>query len=345
MDGTRRPGFRLTVRGVAGCLSALTLALAGCGGDDDSGGAGGGGGGGGGDAGYEQAIAAAQNVSKADFPAVQGRTLQQLADGARQVQAGLATSQFVQGKNRLAFGVIDKQNRFIYGKSAAYIGRGPSERAMGPYPAPADPLVVDPPFRSKGAALESDAIAAIYETQVDLPSQGVWSVLVVTKTPGGLVGGAANIRVVPGERIPAVGERPPRISTDTVASARGDVGSIDTRIPPDDMHDVDFKDVVGKRPVALVFSTPALCESRVCGPVTDIAAQLQKDYGDEMAFIHQEVYVDNDLNKGLRSQLRAFALETEPWLFTFDREGRVAARLEGSFGNRSFERAVTAALE
>jgi len=31
-------------------------------------------------------------------------------------------------------------------------------------------------------------------------------------------------------------------------------------------------------------------------------------------------------------------------LFTFDRSGRVAARLEGSFGTRAFERAVTAAL-
>ena len=51
-----------------------------------------------------------------------------------------------------------------------------------------------------------------------------------------------------------------------------------------------------------------------------------------MAFIHQEVYVDNNLNKGLRPPLRAFHLETEPWLFTVDKDGRVAARLEGSSG-------------
>jgi hypothetical protein len=34
------------------------------------------------------------------------------------------------GKNRLAFGVIDNQNHFIYGKSAVYLARGPSERAF-----------------------------------------------------------------------------------------------------------------------------------------------------------------------------------------------------------------------
>jgi outer membrane translocation and assembly module TamA len=35
---------------------------------------------------------------------------------------------------------------------------------------------------------------------------------------------------------------------------------------------------------------------------------------------------------------------TEPWLFTFSADGRVAARLEGSFGNNAFREAVEAAL-
>ncbi|MBA3300061.1 MAG: hypothetical protein H0U24_08340 [Thermoleophilaceae bacterium] len=76
----------------------------------------------------------------------------------------------------------------------------------------------------------------------------------------------------------------------------------------------------------------------------DIAAQMKSEYGDRMEFIHQEVYVDNDVAKGLRPPLRSFGLQTEPWLFTIDREGRVAARLEGSFGTEAFRRAVEAAL-
>jgi len=76
----------------------------------------------------------------------------------------------------------------------------------------------------------------------------------------------------------------------------------------------------------------------------DIELQLKQTYGDRMTFIHQEVYVDNDLSKGLREPLEAFGLETEPWLFAFDRDGRVAARLEGSFGSRAFEDAIKAAL-
>jgi hypothetical protein len=294
---------------------------------------------------FERGLEAAQNPTDADFPSAQGKTLQQVANGVRSVEAGPAVSEFVPGENRLAFGVIGKDNKFIYGQSAAYIARTPNDPARGPYLAPADPLVVDPPFRSQGAALETDAIAAIYEAQVPLDQPGPYAVLVVTKTPQGLVGGALEVRVKPNSPIPAVGERPPSVDTDTIASAGGDINAIETRKPADEMHDENLADVLGKKPVVLLMSTPALCQTRVCGPVTDIAAQLQKDYGDQAAFIHQEVYVDNDVQKGLRQPLRKFGLQTEPWLFTFTSDGRVAARLEGSFGNRAFERAVKAALE
>ena len=43
------------------------------------------------------------------------------------------------------------------------------------------------------------------------------------------------------------------------------------------MHDVDFADVVGKKPTVLLFATPALCQSRVCGPVVDVAEQVKRD--------------------------------------------------------------------
>jgi hypothetical protein len=78
--------------------------------------------------------------------------------------------------------------------------------------------------------------------------------------------------------------------------------------------------------------------------VTDVLLQLRERYGDRIAFIHQEVYVDNDPAKGLRPSLRRFRLPTEPWLFTVGADGRVAARLEGSFGLDAVERALQAAV-
>jgi hypothetical protein len=107
---------------------------------------------------------------------------------------------------------------------------------------------------------------------------------------------------------------------------------------------VSFNQALGKRPIALLFSTPELCTSRVCGPVTDIIVQLQHEFGNRIAFIHQEIYVDNQPSKGLRPQLAAFHIETEPWLFTINPKGVIAARVEGAFGIEEARQALEAAL-
>ena len=293
---------------------------------------------------FDRAVQNAQEVTASDFPNPSGRSLEELGSQLQPAQLGLATSVFTPGENRFAFGMIGSDNRFVYGKTAVYVAPTPQDAAEGPFLAPADRLVIDPPFRSRTAATESDAIAAIYAAQLKL-RPGRYAVLAMTKPPSGPpVGGGATIDVKESGGIPAVGERPPRVDTETVTSAGGDTESIETRVPADDMHEENFADVVGKKPVVLLFATPALCQTRVCGPVTDIAAQLQKEYGDRATFIHQEVYEQNKVEKGLRKPLRRFGLQSEPWLFTFDADGRVAARLEGSFGTESFRDAVEAAL-
>jgi hypothetical protein len=78
--------------------------------------------------------------------------------------------------------------------------------------------------------------------------------------------------------------------------------------------------------------------------VVDEALQMRAKYGKRIEFIHQEVYVDNDVKKGLREPLKRFNLATEPWLFVVGRDGRITARLEGSFGLAAFDRALKTAL-
>lgn len=271
--------------------------------------------------------------------------MQQLADQATPgPQFAPATSRFVTGENRLAFALIAEGPQFVYAPTAIYVGRGANGRARGPYLAPADSLITEPSFRSKQAALEEDVFAAIYGTEISLPQPGKYSVLALSNTNQGLLGATATIDAASRDEVPAPGDAAPRVETETVDSSRANLDLLETRDPPDQMHARSFDDVVGEKPVALLFATPALCESRVCGPVTDIAAQLQAEYGGRVEFIHQEPYVDNDPTKGLRPPLQAFNLPTEPWLFTFDENGKVAARLEGSFGLGQFEDAVKAAL-
>jgi hypothetical protein len=295
---------------------------------------------------FERRLAEAASSTKADFPAPAGRSLQAIADTVQAgPQIGLATSVFTPGDERLAFGMVDKSNNFIYGKTAVYIARDPSQTALGPFPAPADALVTRPAFRSQNAAVESSPIAQIYAAEVPFERAGSYAVLAVTKQGSSLVGAPAQVEVKRRTSIPDVGDRPPAVETDTVASAAGNLAAIDTRRPfARELHETSFKDVLGRKPVALLFATPQLCQSRVCGPVVDIELQMKEKYGDRMIFIHQEVYRDNQVDKGLRPSLRAFGLRTEPWLFTVDADGRIAARLEGSFGVKEFEQAVQAAL-
>jgi hypothetical protein len=287
----------------------------------------------------------ASQVRASDFPRARGRTLQEIANTLESgLEVGLATSLYTPGRNRLAFGVIDSQRRFVLAKSAVYLAPAPGARALGPFPAPAYSMAASPRFRSRTVARDSGAPKAIYAAQVPLRTAGSYAVLVASRVGGRLLGGPAEVSVLRGSEIPAPGERPPRIDTPTVSSAGGDLEQIETRVPPDSMHELSFSDVVGRRPVALLFATPALCESRTCGPVVDLAEQLKAELGERVAFIHQEIYVDNDPSKGYRPQLKAFNLQSEPWLFTFDRDGRVAARLEGAFGLEEFRRAIDAAL-
>ena len=293
-------------------------------------------------------VRAAQAVTAADFPAVKGRTLQQVADagGSGGPELGMASSVFTPGENRVAFGVIDDRSGFVYGKTAVYVAPGPDRPARGPFPAPADVLLTQGRYRSKQAATEADPFAAVYAAQVKFDKPGAYAILALTKDGDKTLASPGHLQVVDKarDRIPEVGERAPDVRTDTVASARGDLASIDTRVPPSDMHAKSFADVVGKKPVALLFATPQLCQSRVCGPVVDEALQLKSRYGDRIEFIHQEVYADNDPKKGLRDPLRRFNLATEPWLFVVGRDGRITARLEGSFGLSAFERALKTAL-
>ncbi len=331
--------------GLAAAVAALILAAAGCGGD------------GGSDApedpvaqvpsGLQDKVRAARDPQASEFPATGGKTLQALADGiGGGPEMGLASSVFLAGReNRVAFGVIDQNAGFLYGKTALYVARSPSAKAKGPYVAPADVLVTDAPYRSQQAATEADPFAAVYAAQVPLGKPGRWSVLAVTLVGGKPVAAPSQIEVITPaqDKIPAVGEPAPKVRTDTVASAGGNVEAIDTRRPTSDMH-ADFSKVVGTKPVALLFATPQLCQSRVCGPVVDVALQERATFGDQVEFIHQEVYADNDPQKGLRRPLQQFRLPTEPWLFVVGKDGKITARLEGSFGLDAFEQALKTAL-
>ncbi|HYB30873.1 MAG TPA: hypothetical protein VEF89_30035 [Solirubrobacteraceae bacterium] len=290
-------------------------------------------------------LVAAQHPDPTEFPAADGRSLNQLAQlASSSTTLWPATSTFTPGTRRFAFGVTDSAEQFVYAPTAVYMAPTQTSPAAGPFLAPADLMGVAPPYRSVQNA-GPHGLRAIYWTELPIARPGILDVLTLSRAAGKLIASLGEIPVAPTTPIPGVGQHPPDIATETLASVHGDVSLLTTRIPPEQMHSISFNQVLGKRPIALLFSTPELCTSRVCGPVTDIMVELQHQFGSRITFIHQEIYVDNDPNKGRRPQLHAFHLESEPWLFTINRQGIITARLEGAFGVNEARQALQAALQ
>ncbi|MGI9183838.1 MAG: hypothetical protein ACR2GZ_02565 [Solirubrobacteraceae bacterium] len=287
---------------------------------------------------------AAQHPRTSMFPAARGRSLRTLAAlVGSSAQFGAATGTFTPGTRRLAFGLNARSGAFIYAPTAVYVAKSAGAPAQGPFLAPADPMTVPAADRSAQNA-GPGGIQAIYAARLPLPGPGTYTVLSITRTSQGLIGAPGEVAVARSSPIPDVGQRVPDITTDTAASVQGNVSLLTTRRPPEQMHSVSLHEVLGKKPIALLFSTPQFCVSRVCGPVTDVTVALQHEFGGRVTFIHEEVYAHNRPKAGLRAQMMAFHLQTEPWLFTINRHGIITARLEGAFGTTELAQALRAAL-
>ncbi len=318
-----RRGFAATL-----ALAAIAVGAAGCGSDD------------GGDASRSQPAPAASQ-----FPDPAGKSLEHVlavADGEGPVVSPAARVLRV-GENRFSFGVFSVEREPITSAEVAiYAARGGLEgRAIGPFPARIEDLATESAFRARSTAQDPDAAPVVYVTELALNQPGEWTLGALIKDGEGAY--TRSLLPTP-SRVgqfdpPDVGDRAPRVSTPT-ADEVADVSEIDTRVPPSTMHADDLADVLGRKPVVLLFATPALCQSRICGPVVDIAEQVKRDHGDGVAFIFQEIYEGNRLENGPRPQVQAYRLPSEPWLFVIDREGVIRTAVEGAFSVEELERAV-----
>lgn len=300
---------------------------------------------------------------KSDFPSADGKTLAEVLENGvpSQLVVSPAAEVFEVGPNRYPFGVFQRDGTPVSdAKVALYFAKVPvgaksgelsanpdaekralDEPAIGPFPAAVESLQTKPAFRAQTTTADPDAATVVYTTHVDFPSKGEWRIAALVEEDGELATTLLPSAAVGlFKRVPKVGEEAPSIHTPTPADAGNDLSKITTRIPPDTQHEVDYADALGKEPVVLLFATPQFCQSRVCGPVVDVAEQVKQVYGEKAAFIHMEIYNDNDPNKGVRPQVRAFHLPSEPWLFAIGADGRIEGKLEGAFGVQELTRVV-----
>ncbi len=345
------------------CLLAAAVLVAGCGGGSDST--------------SSTASSPASAVSrpappKSEFPSPEGKTLREVlkaANGPSELVVSPAAMVFYKGDNRYPFGVFERDRTQVPDAEVAlYFAKVPTpkpgaksesgnkgsaakaeeqaldEPAVGPFPAAVETLVTQPAFRAKTTSDDPDAASVVYSTDFKFPSDGEWRIAALVKRDGEIKGTLLPSAVV-GEfkGIPRPGQKAPKIHTPTPADVGGDLSKITTRIPPDTQNRVDYADVLGKEPIMLLFATPQFCQSRVCGPVVDVAEQLKEEYGDKAAFIHMEIYKDNEPPE-TRSQVKAFNLPSEPWLFAINRHGIVSSVIEGAFGIEAMTAATKKAI-
>ena len=341
------------------CALAAAAPLAGCGG------------------GSEGTSTSSQPVNrpappKSAFPSAAGKTLGEIvksADGHSELVISPAALVFHTGENRYPVGVfhsdrsqvddaevalyvakvpqvkkaggLSKSGKRKKGSAARASAQALEQPASGPFPMAVESLATKPAFRAQTTSSDPDAATAVYTTTIDFPSDGEWRLAALVKQ-----GDETKATLLPSasvgefEDVPKVGEKAPLIHTPTSSDVGGDVSKVTTRVPPDTQNRVDYAEALGKEPIILLFATPQFCQSRVCGPVVDVAEQVKQQYGDEAAFIHMEIYKDNDPSKGVRPQVRAFHLPSEPWLFAIDRQGVIKAEIEGAFGVDRLTRVV-----
>ncbi|HEX5714187.1 MAG TPA: hypothetical protein VFX85_12820 [Solirubrobacterales bacterium] len=289
-----------------------------------------------------------------EFPAPEGATLAELQKRAGPsdlvvVPVGLT---YEEG-DRYGFVLSTAARKEIANADVALYfaaGEGP---AQGPYPARTESLQASPQFQSQSTGEDPETSKVLYV--VDDPPfgrDGEWEVMAMIRAKDGSFDAAMAPGIVVGyypsrihgfpviaENPIAVGEPAPRVHTPTI----GDVASakeLDTREPPDRMHEDDLADVLGRKPAIVVFATPAHCQTWACGPVLDATEEASARFGDDVSFIHSEIYKGNDPNAGIRPQVLAFRLHSDTWLFAIDEDGVVQERLEGAWGPAAVEAAA-----
>jgi hypothetical protein len=316
-------------------LLCLALVAAGCGGDDD------------GESANTTRSEAPAPARAADFPSAEGKTLDSLR--GKLPKGGEMSPSTVYslkvGDNRLGFALFTTDRKFIPdAQVAVYTFKSDGSDAQGPYPARFEAFDIKPEYQSRTTQADLENAKGVYVADVPVERRGKRIITALAKIDGKMTqtsGFELPIGTAEVPDTPEVGEQPPEVHTQTISDAAGNAESLTTRVPPaEELLKDDFAEVVGSKPVVITLSTPLLCQSRVCGPVVDVVEQVRAETQGDVSFIQQEIYNDNQVDKGFREEFAAWKLPSEPWTFVIGENGRISTVLEGAFSTGELQRAV-----
>jgi hypothetical protein len=173
---------------------------------------------------------------------------------------------------------------------------------------------------------EGGSPLGLYVARIDVPEPGSVEVVVAA----GDDFGTAVISVIAeaDSSVPTPGKPAVAVATPTNAAALG-VAKVCTNDPPCPMHEISLDQALReKRPVALMFATPAYCASALCGPAVGTLDKVRAS-GDwkDVAFIHVEIFKDE--GQTTLKAVQDWGLRSEPWFFAIDRDGTISERVDG----------------
>jgi hypothetical protein len=193
-------------------------------------------------------------------------------------------------------------------------------------PQPLGP-VVNAPY--KGDLLEGKGVYVIHQT-FDTP--GIYKVVAAARKGADSATTEAAFQVLAADPGTPVGAPAPP-SHNLTAAQVSDISTIDTGVPPDDMHYTSVADALAAHhPVVIFFGSPGFCQTKTCAPEASVVKVLEAKYRQKgVDFIHIETYKGGrpDANKTLNPEFDQWKLTTDPWVFVIDRGGKVAAKYDG----------------
>ena len=259
------------------------------------------------------------------------------------VQLIVASSEVVVGPNRLLLAIRDGQRRPISNAEAHlrfFLLGGDDESRVR---AETDALFV-------GEGIES--AQALYSARASFDTHGTWGVEAsITKGGLGPVISRTSFLVQARSFAPKIGDHAVPSRNKTLADAPIEQLTSQRPTGDPDFYTLTIAEAVEQsKPLMIIFSTPAFCETRTCGPQLEAAQALKQRFGDRVNFIHIEVFQRPDLLLQGEGQTRVdpvfleWNLQSEPWVFIIDSQGRVFDRFEGFASKTELERSVVSVL-
>ncbi len=253
----------------------------------------------------------------------------------------LVPTELVAGPNRFAVGLFDAKQAMIHDAAVRFR-----------YFDLSDPQKASPETEAEAQRLQSsDGLVTIFTQERNFNRVGDWGVEVEAHLPNGpVLRNRIGFRVVADSPSLTPGEKAPALKIPTLADTDQDLSRLTSaRQPNPALYNMSLDEAVTNgKPTLLLFATPEFCQTRFCGPAYETFGELQKRYGEQINFIHVEVFagLPNPASSGfkLAPAVEAFGLTSDPWLYLLAKNGDVLYRVEGLFTAGEIEQQLQSQL-